>query len=233
MAGQTFFNIVPSILLRGVDFLDLVEKYNNGFFLNLKKEIVEKSTIKIAPITFSPISDSVEDPYYTFKDRNGYTQVIVFANQLEYKAYIEGKTIKRRCHFCFKEFTHEPERIPISMEERYLPSSDAPDKVKVRIVYGIKTFCHPFHCWSAIKQHLNMSYRYRDFTMQDTDIMYKNICKERFPDLVLKEIPLELWSEFSGSLDDEAFFNEHYTYTKVSSFIIVPAKISYERRPAP
>ena len=234
---MSFFNVVPSILLRGVDPLDIISRYNNGGFVNTERiQSSEKSATKIAPITFAPISDSIEDAYYTFKDRNGHTQVIVFANHAEYKAYHEGKEIKRKCHFCFREFTHEPERIPISIEDRFLPSSTDPNRVKVRIVWGIKTFCHPNHCWSSIKQHLNMRYRYRDVIMQDTDIMYKNICKERFPNLVLKDIPLELWSEFGGSLDDEAFFSNiqtdggTYTYNKMSSFIVVPAKVSYERR---
>lgn len=234
---MSFFSIVPSILLRGVDPLEIISKYNNGFFATVEKiQSSEKANSKVSVMTFAPISDSIEDAYYTFKDRNGHTQVIVFANQQEYKAYCEGKEIKRKCHLCFKEFTHEPERIPITIEDRYLPSSNDPNRVKVRIVWGIKTFCHPNHCWTAIKQHQNLRYRYRDIIMQDADIMYKNICKERFPDLVLKETPLELWSEFGGSLNDEAFSgqgeNGSYVYNKMSSFIVVPVKISYERRPA-
>lgn len=230
---MSFFTIVPSILLRGIDPLEIIEKYNSGFFipLSLKKIESEKVSTKVAPIIFAPISNSVDDAYFTFKDRNGHTQVIVFANQQEYKAYCEGKEIKRKCHFCGREFTHEPERIPISMEERYFPSSDSPDRIKCNVVWGIYAFCHPLHCFSYIRQHLDLPYRFRDVMMQDTDIMYKNLCKQRFPDLKLRVVPLELWSEFGGSLDRDSFLNEDYTYNKISNFVIIPAKVSYERKP--
>ncbi len=228
--GKPFFNIVPSILLRGVDPLDVLEKYHAGYFQNLKRDS-PGPTIRVAAITFAPISDSVDEAFYTFKDKNGQTQVLVFENQQEYKAYLEGKEIKRRCDFCMVEFTHEPERIPIKIEERYLPSSDAPNRTKVKIVWGIKKYCNPIHCWTAIQHHLNLRYRYRDVLMQDSDILYKNICKERFPNLILREIPLELCAEFNGPIDQTTPGGGEYTYKKMSSFIVVPVKIAYERRP--
>ena len=161
-------------------------------------------------------------------DQDSTGRLQLFSNQDEYTYYLNGIPIKRTCLLCGIEFFTDPERIPLYMEDRYLPSSDNGEMTKVTIVWGDGNYCCPDHCFTAIRRHNNLSYRYRESIYRESEPLYRNICKERYPDLQLKEIDLRLLKRFGGLVASESDFKK-YTYNRMSSFMVVPVKIAYER----
>ena len=225
--NKHFINIIPSFLLRGINPLDVLDKYYKGNYASLTRKKL-KTAIKISTISFVPVnSESTDEAFYTFKDKNGYNQLIVFSNQREYQAFIKGETITHRCNMCFKEFTYEPERIPLHFEERYLQIPDSKDqtRVKVNLVWGEGTFCCPDECFTAIRRNSDLRYRYRDPLMSNSEIIYRNICAERFPNHKLKEVDLRYMSVLGGSIEDKP----KDSYKRLNSFVVVPVKVPYER----
>jgi hypothetical protein len=227
--NRTFINVVPSFLLRGVNPLFVAEKYQAGFFTDLKHEKDEKPIIKIAPITFIPVnSSSFEDPIYAFKDKNGYIHTMVFSNQEEYQSYLSGKEITHCCNLCDITFSHDPERIPIHIEERLIPLSDGKTKIKIVLVWGEGSYCCPDHCFTVIRMLSNQSYRFTDVTTRNSEVMYRNICKSRYPKHDLIEVDIRLLKKYGGSLTQEEFIKPE-TYSRSPSFVVIPVKVPYER----
>jgi hypothetical protein len=227
--NKTLVNVIPSFLLRGIDPNEILNQYKSGQFSGLHFSPSTGIKVKVAPITFVPIStESTNDPFYSFRDKNGYPHVVAFTNQDEYLSYMKGEKISHICMLCFKSFTHDVESIPLSAELRYFKKENEENTlIKTIIVIGEGSYCCPDHCFTALRM---MVYNHRhDMLYHDSEMIYKNIISERFPGLQLKEVDIKLLKRFGGSVSDDEFDPSMYEYRRMNNFIVIPSKIAYEQ----
>src|SRR3972149_3355895 len=135
---KKIITIIPSFVLR-VDPFNIAEKYLNNNYSKLKK-IKQELKIKVTnEINFvSTNADSIEGPVYVFKDKNSNPHTLIFSNQQDYSNFLTNKKEENyTCQLCLREFKHEPERIPLSIDERYITDPDDYEiKIDAKLVWS-------------------------------------------------------------------------------------------------
>ncbi len=234
MRNSAFINVVPSFLLRSINPSDVLEKYQRGHFSTIQRRTNKLTEIKVTPISVIELSStSIEEPIFTFKDKNGHSRLFAFSNQKEYTAYIQGKSMEYKCNYCFHKFMVHPgqdelpERIPLYMEDKYIRKEN--NIYKLTVVWGEGTYCHPNCCYTAIHRQCRTYYKFNDATYNNSELYYKAICSLRYPGIKLQEVDVKLLDIFGGTLTYEEWRDKNYKYEKVPNMIIVPVKIAYEK----
>lgn len=222
---------IPSFILR-IDSSEILKNYLQGKYKTLVQTKTDTSKIKVVNIDFVTIdknTDSVDNPIFIFNDKNSNSHTIVFSNHEEYDAYVHNKKLTRRCQLCFREFDHPPERIPLSIEDRYLDNPETNTKIRTKIIWSTGVYCHPNHCYTGICMITSRNRKFNNYIYNNSEFIYRNICNLRFPNLELKEVDITLLKRFGGSLDQEEFDDPKFTYKHIENFYIVPVKISHEK----
>lgn len=221
--------VTPTFTLRGVDLLKVLEDYEKGTLQNLVPQ--EKVKVKSNNIFGPSFGTSIDDKFYSYRDKANCQQRIVTTNQLFYTYVRTGGPPPKadRCDWCNDPAEGIPIGIPIRIT--ITPTNQitiTPTKYQIHL--EAPYYCCYECCLAAIHREQNTKMGCRDVLYSNSEQYLKFMYSINFPD----EPPLRpakdrrLHHNLHGPLTSEMFHTKRHNYTRLSNVItLAPAKIEY------
>ena len=124
MSNKTILAITPSLLLKKVNPIRLLEEYKNKKYVTMHLPHERVCINKFNGPDIPLFGSSPEDEIYTFRDKNNALQTIVTTNHKKYTLFKTNGTEPSTggtCQRCKVTFSTECVGIPVRMEERLVP----------------------------------------------------------------------------------------------------------------
>lgn len=252
--NTTTAKISPSFLLKGLDPISVINKYQSGFFSSITagKALTIELSKKNAGPTLAPVyGTSNSESVFSFKDRHNSNIVIATSNHQNYETFRRNGGHLQcggRCDFCKEDFEHTVIGYPIAFQENVVLTNADMDvnSAVYNIIYVFwveGTFCS-FECALG---YLNLirspSIHQSDLTLKDSEMYLKLMYKLMYPQngilrpaqdpKLLKEVSnnnnTSMVSIHHGSLSREEWSDPKHTYMRTDRVALFPVKVEYLR----
>lgn len=206
---MSHITIKPTFLLKGIDAFALSNEYPKK---NLASLEIKKKKVSSVNLT-SNRGKTFRDPIFTFKGK-GLPQTLATTNV---KSFVfEDKKGLHTCEVCRREFDHKPMGIPVSIKE----------EDGVFIIFTLYTTCD-FRCTLTLIRRLG-----HHVNFEHSEEFLKLVFRKLYPDKILTPAPDPMLHVLNGgSLSQEEYTDERYTYYHLPNLILYPAKEQYTRNP--
>lgn len=229
-------NTKPVFVLRQVNAVELIKRYNEGAFSQVKdlpsaKIEVAKSTAIMAPTH----GKSLQEPTCAIKDRMDKSIIMYTDNVSNFETFTKSGGVPPkggRCEWCRRLFTNESQGVPIAFKEGEAISANK-NGAPYYAFWDEGTFCS----YRCVLAHILM---FKEIGPQQRDPLYLNseaTLRFRFSleypnvEVLLPAPDYRLLKENGGSLTDEEFDGTKYTYLRTANVVIIPCKVAYIRQP--
>jgi len=219
--------IQASFLLKAVDPLEILKKYQNNEFPPISLSKIEVQIVKKPIQIEKPKGENCHDQTYVIDKSLSSTHCMI---TLGHKDFVRSNIKTRHCKWCRRSFSHDPVTLPIKMD--YIPSQivDGQREEEKKIYYGIFNF-HDFSCAYKYSIEKNKgSISVQDPRFSTSTQLLLSMFSELYPEEVLTPAPdWELLDINDGPMTVDQFDSKHYKYVVSPNVVIVPSKITYER----
>lgn len=215
---QGIVRAAPIFVFKGIDPKAIIEKYYAGFYSETEIPSSQIKPHEIFHVTTPSYGTSPEDARYQFKDKNNTSVVIVTTNSKTYDVYKRAKYYEDKeqiCPWCLRIFDDEPSKVSVRHQEK-----QHKDK-RYDIFWTINVNCCNPRCalaWCERESHIDPLFT---VAYENTKLLYQMM----FPgEKIRKAANWRLLETNDGSLTEEEFDKNKYTYERTSNIIILPAK---------
>lgn len=239
MASSSMSSSRPIFVLRQVNVVDLIQRYNNGEFTKVAKPPSSKiDVVKSAPIMAPTYGKTMHEATCVIKDRMDKSIIIYTSNVNNFETFTKSNgTMPKggRCDWCRRTFTQESQGIPIAYKEEEALRLGENGVLVSQNYYAFwdeGTYC-TYRCVLAD------IIKFKEVGPQQRDQLYLNsesALRFRFSLQYPEAGPLKpahdyrLLKENGGSLTDEEFDSDKYVYLRTSNVLLIPAKVAYIRQ---
>lgn len=227
----------PTFLLKGINIVDITNKYLRGECSNRKVGAKHKMLVNNVVLETN-IGTNAESEVYEFIDWSNSRQRVVTINHglyNEFKTNVINSNPKV-CHHCRCIIIGDPIGIPIRMEQHrnWLdPSTTATATTtttkKKLTVYHVQGLFHSFNCaYAIILKEYKLSFKIRDPNYCDAETLLLHMFYSMYPNKKLKPAPdWKLLNINGGPLTQEEFDKGMYNFVRSPNLVLVPLKIEY------
>src|SRR5680860_610576 len=219
-------NINPTFLLRGIDPVDILQKYINGEYEKLdipKEKALKVDTVITADRT---IGENSESEIYEYTDVTNNRHRVITTDHARYAIARDGHQLDQIkkpsiCRYCRRTFEHEPVGIPVKME--YFRD------IKFTI-FHIEAIICTFECArTLVKWRTQFPPSRRDPLYRDSETLLLNMFDIIYPSEKLGEIG-DWWllECNNGPIKEKDFFSKTHIYRRTTNLVMLPSKVEYE-----
>ena len=216
-------NVTPTFLLKGVDPVNIFNKYLTGYYNNIpipsNKVNFSSNNLSLAP----QYGSNGYSETYVYRDKNNTQQIVATTNHSQYSLVrsSDGKelSIDGKCMWCRSDIISPPIGIPIIMEYH-----------NNEYKFHVDGKCDTFECcYSLLKTFTKLSYIYRDPLYIDSESMLLLMYSIIHPNSPrLKPAPdWRVLKDNGGWMSLSEFRSESHYYQRTPNFILLPLKIEY------
>lgn len=227
---------VSNFFLRRIDFNEIINKYNQGFFDReiQKKNIIKRNDITIIEKKF--LSECSTDPVYCKRTGNDIFYIVSGDGYFEYDNYKKTEEIfsNKFCNWktCKKEINIDGNGggyIGIPIQYRILQKEIDGVNFNLHLFVVIERYCCCIHAWERILEFRGKSVMTRNPITSNSEKYFKIMCQLMNPDMpnIFVENYENLLVENGGSLTKEEI--EKYKYVKLPFLKTVPTCEEYLR----
>ncbi len=240
--------VIPTCLFRGIDFLQLIENYNNGKYAHVD---IPNDVVKVDTNVYDLYGDSPYDQIYSVTDGNQLQRVIgttnhedfdekynelkksVSENKSFYDKQLDADTIYNkisRCRFTGQDFSHKPIGIPFRVEDTVIRDNDG--NYKNITVFHCRGKFKDFRCaLGYIEMKISAKYDQRDSRYVrakfDLQMMY-TLMHPTGPFLEAAVDP-DVLDIHDGCATVKEYNDDKYQYVNTGNLIILPCKEEFSR----
>lgn len=216
---------VPTFLLRGVSFLEVLGNYRMGKYAAYFPETNDNIDIVITPavkIETKQVSTDQTSGIYTTRNKSNGIETVATTGVEAYISYLSsdsGKPVQGgKCMNCRRSFSHVSIGIPISVDR----------KGKEWFVTTFGVTCS-YECSLSAWRKRYGTKGTRDHRYFDGEQLLKLLYSKAYPNGgVLREADdPDLLICNGGSLDEEQYNRSLHGWMPIAGFISVPAKMQY------
>lgn len=214
--------ITPSISLIRVVPEEVIKKYAQGHFSDIKLSPFTEKVTGITQCFEKSISRDVNDHIFISKEgRTGAEMITVTTNCKNYEFIRSGNVAPMggKCEWCRKDFEHESVGVPLFINTIFDQNG--------KLVMGIHTE-GIFHDWRCVRAHMDIfSPRYREI-YPDSYSTLETVFNMMYPTKKLRPAPhyrLLIWN--GGSLTEAEWNDESFIYKPTPNLILLSLKETF------
>lgn len=222
--------VVPHFLLKGINFQEILKKYESGYF-SVEKEKCKLTVCKSAPTLNPSYSNDRDSGVFTCKDKHNKSYVVATTGHDNIRIFLTDceKMVNGRCGYCGEDFIGERVGCPIKHEETPILTED---EGRVRIVHTFWTegiFCSFECCYAHVRNNMIKPYNFRKVGTESTEFLLKFMYRLLYPDRdVLRPAPdVDLLISNGGSLTSEEWHSGKHEFFRSIKVTAIPAKVEY------
>lgn len=239
MSAQTTGSVIdPTFLLRGIDYLQVLNDYYQGKYNDIEIPKTKVTMSSNAVTSDYSVGTDKHSEIYEYVGSSGNRVRMITTNHKNYNemrnklvnnSYLnnirEGIPIEygsnnNICLWCRRIFSFEPVGMPIKME--YLEDS------KKNIFHVVGNYCTYECCYSHLLTRTRSQFGLKDYMYMDSESMLRIMYGKTYPDQLLieqNEWTLAKWN--GGPMSEDDFFSGRHRYEKNVSIVLLPSKNEY------
>ncbi len=224
-------NQSPTLLLKGLNYNRVIEKYNRGEYQDYKINNENQKSVKSVnlPATATNkifIGDKSSDDIYSLKLKDGQSKQVLTTNITRFKTHElngEKKKVGFRCLYCRNDYDYESLGVPVRISFKNNPprAKGGPEEINC---YMDGDTCG-FEC--SLSQYL--LHRHDPLYLNSEQIL-RFMYKQLYPGSHLHEAPdYRLLSSCGGSVTAQEYHKNKHLYVRTGNLVLWPVKVQYHQ----